>query len=264
MKKLSLLLLVLFSSAAHAQVFTLPQLTTIAQTDLIFKNLAANLIYRPVEGATPLNTSPKPFGIGFGVTAVVTDTSSLTSIIGSGTPTLPGATINIDLGLPMGFGVEFGFLPSITYSGTSFNNLGGDLRWNFSPLLGLLPVDLSARLLFSSSSIASTQLISGATVNINYAATQIGLMLTAGKKISIIEPYLSLGFTNNASSLSYSGIASLFGSTFGTGTRSVNGGGLGFLFNTGLSFDFTYVKLGFEYENIYGISSGAAKFGFKF
>lgn len=261
MKTIVLTFLALISNAAHAQLFTLPQLST-TQIDPLFRNLSADLIYRPVEGATPMNGS-KPFGFEVGATAVVTDASSISSIIGASTRILPGATININLGLPMGFGVEFGFIPTLNYSGTSFNNIGGDVRWAFSPLLGLLPIDLTARLLISSATLASTQLISGATVNVNYGATQFGLMLTAGKRFSIIEPYISLGLANQSSTLSYSGSTSLFGATFSAGTTSVTGGGLGLLFNGGLQFNFTYVVLGVEYGNIYGISSGAAKVGIR-
>ena len=261
MKKLLLLPIVLFSLSAQAAVFSLPQLST-TQTDPLFKNLAADLLYRPVEGATPLNKG-KPWGFEVGVTGAVTDASSIASIIGTGTPILPGGSFNIDLGLPQGFGVEFGFIPTLSYSGTSFSSVGGDVRWNFSELFPAFPVDLAARAIVSTASIASTQLLSGANVNINYGTTQFGLMVTAGKTFSVIEPYMSLGLISQSSTLSYSGSTSLFGASFATGTTSVTGAAVSFLFNAGLQFNFKYFIMGGQFDSNGGILSGAAKIGIR-
>jgi hypothetical protein len=260
---LSSLFFLTLASSAQAAIFTLPQLDP-SQIDPLDKELAADLAFRPVEGAAPL-TGLGPFGFSVGVSGVATKTSSIQSIIGSSPEYIPGAFVNLAVGLPFGLGVEFGFVPNVSIRGTSFSNYGGDIRWNFSQLLSSsFPFDMALRGMVTSASLTSDQEIDGASVNAAYKSTITGMNLTLAKTILFFEPYVAAGFANSSSKLSYSGDVSLFNSNFSSGTTSVSSSNLGFWGTAGLQVRLLFLQVGAEYATMWGNSTYAGKVAFRF
>jgi hypothetical protein len=247
---------------AKAAVLTFPQLDP-TQIGPIDKVLAADLAFRPIEGAAPL-TGIGPFGFSIGVSGVATETSSIQSIIGSSPQYIPGAFVNLALGLPGGFGVELGFIPSVSLKGTSFSNYGGDLRWNLSTLFSKLPIDLALRGMLTSASLSSTQDLNGVTISTSYKTTITGANLTLGKTFLFVEPYIGVGFANESSNLSYSGSTSLFNNNFASGTTDVPASAFGFWGTAGFQIRLAILQIGAEYATLWGNSNYSVKVALRF
>ena len=250
------------SSWCEGAVITLPQLSS-DQIDPLFRELAADLAYRPVEGAARLGRFGD-FGFEIGTTVLATSLNSIASIIGPSNSLIPGAFLDLGLGLPGGFGIELGFIPSISYQGTTFKNIGGNLRWNFSRLFPAFPFDLALRGMFTSASLGTIQPLQGGTINVDYSTSIKAGTVTIGKTLGFFEPYLALGYLTSSSTLSYSGSAVLFGQGFQTGTTSVTAGAGSVWFNAGFQLRLFVISLGLEYDNLYGNDAGSFKFAFRF
>jgi len=256
-------ILSLISVSSEAAVITLPQLS-VDQINPLFRELASDLAYRPVEGAARLGGIGN-FGLEFGASLVGTSTASINSIVGSSSGSiLPGAFLDLGLGLPGGFGIELGFIPSISIQGTTFKNYGGNLRWNASRLFPALFFDLAVRAMVTSAGLNTTQILQGATINVDYSTTIEAGTITVGKTfLGFVEPYIALGYVTSGSTLSYSGSAVLFGQGFQSGTTSVNASNGSVWFNGGLQFRLLILQLGLEYDNIYGNDAFSTKFSFR-
>lgn len=254
--------LTLIQVSAEAGVFTLPQLTT-SQTDPIFKVLSADLIFRPIEGAHPLAGSITGIGFEAGITATATSTNTISSIIGQ-TKAVPSANLDFGLALPFGIGIEIGFLPSVSLSGSKFGNVGGDLRLDVGKLVNGLPFDITLRGMLTSSTLSTDQILNGANINVQYKSTQTGAHLTVGKTLGFIEAYAGLGIANSSSTLSYSGTSSLFGSSFASGTTSVTGISTSPWLTAGVQIRLLVISIGAQYDRIYGVDTISAKLGLRF
>src|SRR5436190_23101558 len=100
MKKifLTLALSIFCFSFAKAGPFTLPVLDP-SQVDSVFKTMAADTVFRPVQGA---DTFGNIFGIAVGITGQMTSTAPMASVIGSGTSYVYATDLNAAVQLPLG------------------------------------------------------------------------------------------------------------------------------------------------------------------
>lgn len=253
-------LLIFNSKTLHGTVFTLPTLET-SQTEAIFKTLGSSFAFRPVESASDLGII---WGIYLGAGLGGTETSKLTAVSSDAPTYLPSAELQFGLGLPLGFTIETGLMPSISYQGTSISKYGGALKWTATrTVLRSLPVSLAARLAYSKGTINWSQPLNSGAVTIDYKNEIIQSQIAASKMFGTLglglEPYVGLGFISHTSQITGSGSANLFGASFSPGTTSVSGKNSSLWGQAGLMVHLVFLAISAEYDNMFGINSYSAK-----
>jgi hypothetical protein len=251
-------LISLVGSLTLASQFTLPQLDP-SQVEPIFKVLAADMAFRPVQPASGSSL----FGISLGVTGFQASTSPST-ILSQSTSQVYDGDINGSISLPFGLGVEAGFIPNSTVSGTNINRFGIDAKWTFTDLFFSLPFNAALRGFYTTGGLSYTQPLNGGTVNVNYNTVITGGQLSVSKKILFLEPYVSYGYLQQSSSLSGSGSSSLFNSNYPAGTTSISSVGTTGWFQAGVQVRILILTLAAEYDNLFGADSVAGRVAFAF
>jgi hypothetical protein len=238
-------------------VFTLPQLST-TQTSPTFSTLGAGLFYRPVEPASDFG---RLTGFSAGVSVNGVSTTAVAGIFtGMTTPFLPTGMIQLALGLPNGFSLEGGFVPSLTYQGSNFSNYSGGIKWTLSrSVFSKSPIDIAVRVNYTNAALSYTQPIAAGTVSVRYSTGMISSNLVFSRNFIFIEPFVGAGFISSASSLTGTGTASLFGASFPVGTTSVNDNQLTAWLHGGVKLHLTLLKLSASYDWLFGITSWSLK-----
>lgn len=254
--------LILFSALSaspkqgQAAYFTLPTLDT-TMTDPIFKNLAGAFILRPVEPASDLG---RIFGLSVGVGLSLIDQSSLSSVFTGAGTYLPSGDIQLGLGLPMGITFEAGVLPNVSLNGTAIGRYAGAIKWTLTrTLLAMLPFDMGIRASYTNSNLSYSQSLSPATVSVTYNSSVLGTQLLISKSLVFLEPFFGIGLVNHSSTLSGTGSANLFGSTFQAGTQSMSGSALSTWLQAGVLVKVLIFGIAAEYDSMYGFSSYSGK-----
>jgi hypothetical protein len=208
---------------------------------------------------------PSILGVWFNARVNGTDSSSITSILTSNQTVFPFASFQAGLNAPLGLGVEFGFLPSLSISGTTFSNFGFNAKWNFIQGLGLgIPLDSAIRFHYTTASLGYQQTLSGSPLTVNYNTSIIGGTLAISKKLLFFEPYIAYGIIKHSSSISGQGSVSLFGSSFPVNTDTVSGSDTSGWFQAGFELRLLLLTTGFQYDNAFGANTYSSKVGFKF
>ncbi|MGZ3688275.1 MAG: hypothetical protein ACXVBW_08240, partial [Bdellovibrionota bacterium] len=155
---------------AQAGLLALPTLTQ-AQMAPIFETMAAALSYRAVEPAS----SAKWWALGIGVRLTLINATSIASVVGSPIP-IPAADISAVVQLPLGLGVELGYLPPLTlFAGTSIQLIGGNVKWTFTNIISdNFPIDICVRAMYTNASFSYTQAVSGVNTSVGYGANMYG------------------------------------------------------------------------------------------
>lgn len=255
---ISLLLALGSVSTARAQVFTLPQLPNTSTVQQLSNVLSSALMARTVEPPS----EPGRFGFGLGVVASAVSTAQIASLLGAAPlPVLPFGNLYVTLYAPLGITLDVAGLPPLTLASTRFFNIGGNLRWTVSRIIGdWFPVNLAANLSFTSSTLNYSQVLNSVNINVSAASTQFGLDAVVSKQFLFFEPYLALGVTNQSTTIGYTGSQPLFAFTTSTSIPVSN---LSFHARGGFQMKFVVFVVGGEYEYAYGNHGGAAKIGFK-
>lgn len=250
---------------ARAEAFSLSGIET-TTVSALFDSLASAFAFRPAEPASSLG-SKWGFYAGVGFSATNLDAVSST-VSGLSTSYLPGAEVSVGLGLPFGITIETGFLPSISYSGTSISKTAGAVKWNLNSRLKKFPLQLAVRALYNSASIAFTQTDGSGTSSVGYGTTHYGLNFVVSKNLGFtyfgIEPYLGAGCLNQSSNITASGTANVFGSSFPVGTASTSSSGLSFTYQAGVLLRLGIIGLSAEYDHLFGVNSYGGKVALRF
>lgn len=245
---------------ADAALLTLPTLTT-AQTDPIFKVLASAAVFRSMEPAS----SPAIWGLWFNARVNGTSSTLISSIANTGNSLIPFADLQFGVSGPLGLGLEFSYLPSYSFSGTTFGSFGVAARWTMTQtILKMLPFDAALRFIYSNANLTYSQVLSGANIVVNYGTAITGSTLMISKKLLIFEPYISYGLMSHSSTLTGTGTVSLFGTGFPIGTSSTTGSGISGWFQAGIEIKLVILTLGAQYDNAWGSDTYSGKVGFKF
>jgi hypothetical protein len=268
MKKLVAALAILAAfvpGRVNASVFTLPTVDS-TMTDPIFRTMASGFLFRSVEPASDLG---KTWGLYFGADVTATSTSAVSNIMsGLSSGYLPTGNLQIGLGLPKGITLEFGFVPTFTYSGTTVATYGGDLKWTLSrALFPKLPINVAVALGYTSANLNYSQALDSGTVAVNYGTSMESAMLQASVSIGILfglEPFAGVGVANANSTLSGTGTSSLFGSGFAAGTTSVSASNTSTWLQAGLLLRLGILGIAGEYDYVFGLSSYNIKTTFRF
>jgi len=250
------------SSNAHAGAA--PALTNLDanQTSAVLKTFGTNFAFKPIESASDFG---KNWGLSAGIGGGITSGTAITDAIpGVDASAIPNANLIFGLQGPLGLGLELGLLPSVKFSGLTFNTFGADVKWNIGSGLGrLLPIDVAARLMYSTTSLSYTETIASLTDTISISTHAVGFNVSASKKLFIIEPYVGLGFMSQSGTLSNTGTITLFNSSLTSGS-SYDSSNSGLWTFVGLQWKLLILNLTAEYDNIMGIGSGSLKASLKF
>ncbi len=255
-----------FTASAQAEYFSLPTVQP-SMTDPIFSTLAAAFAFRPMETASDLGAT---WGIAVGVGGSATSTSLISGIF-TGLPAsyVPNADIQLDIGMPKGFTLELGAIPSMALDGTTFSKYEAGLKWTLTrTLLQKLPFSLAVAVQYGKSSLSYNQALSGGTVAVSYGDSMYGGMLLASKYLGAIgigiEPYAGVGTLYQSSSLSGTGTASLFGSSYPVGTDAISNSDATLWLQAGVMLKLEVLAITAEYDRFFGLSSYSTKISFRF
>jgi hypothetical protein len=261
MKADRVLLVVGFLACANAWAgpFNLP---TLSQTDVdnTSKTLASDLSFRPLE---PASSFSDLIGVSFGVEANTTSTSNMSSILPGGPKYIPSGSLFLALQLPAGFAIEAGVVPRISYEGDHFSEYGGDLKWNFSKYTSS-PVDLAVRAMYSHATLDFGEGLDGGNVNVDYGVKTYGAALGVSKNLLFIEPYADVGVLRQSGTLSGSGSADLFGTSYPVGTESATSNSTSPFYDVGVQVHLLMLQLTGEYSERFGSNAFAGKVSFRF
>jgi hypothetical protein len=263
---LSILFLVVAPEKSQAEAFTLSGIEQ-SSVDPLLKTLAASFAFRPTEGASPLGSK---WGFYIGVGGSASSTDLVSSVVSNlSTSYLPGGEAQLGIGLPMGFTVELGILPSLAFSGTTVSKTAGAVKWTLnSKFFKKIPFQFAVRALFGKSSLTYSQVDGSGTSSVTYDGTQWGSNFIVSRYLGLsmlgVEPYVGIGFLNQSSTLSAVGSANVFGGTMPVGTTSISSSGLSVWYQAGLMLKLGIFGFTAEYNNLYGISSYGGKASIRF
>jgi hypothetical protein len=181
---------------------------------------------------------------------------------------LPYADIHLGLGLSLGFTLESSFTPQVQYQGSSTSKYGGALKWTATrTVLSALPLSLAARVGYSNGKVDWTQPLDSGTVTVGLDSAILETQIAASKMIGAfgfgVEPFIGLGYIKHSSTLSGTGTANLFGSSFPAGTVTTSNFSGSFWGQAGLTLHLYVVALSAEYDNMFGINSYSGKVTFR-
>jgi hypothetical protein len=160
--------------------------------------------------------------------------------------------------VPFGITGEVLFLPKLELSGSSYQKLGGALKW--TPDLSIVPVNLAVRGFMTKTELSFTQ-TAPLAATITQDATVTGLQLLASPKlIPIVEPYVGVGYLTATGKMTDSSSAILaFASGGSAETKPTST-----QFLLGVDVRLLVLGFGFEYEKSFETDSLTAKLSLKF
>ncbi len=243
----------------------IPRLTDLnsSQVDALFRVLAADLAFRPVE---PASAYGKYFGFTFGVIVIATSTNKLSNVLpGTNIRFIPGADVFFGLQLPLGLAFELGVLPRVNSPSIKAQKGGWNLKWTVTEVFGdKAPMHMALRLNGSQTLVTYTQNLSGGTAELKYKSRVYGANISFSKKfLYIFEPYMGAGVINHKSQIDASGSVRVLNQDFYTGT-SVSSSEVSPWLYMGMQIRLLILTLSFEYDRIFKVDTMSAKLGFKF
>jgi hypothetical protein len=221
--------------------------------------LAANLKFRPVEGA---RAKPGPWTLSIGVLGGAMSASKLKDNFPTSDvpPVVPEADVVIVLQITRDVAAEVGFIPSINIAGNKISKFAGGLKWTASrTFFGEHPgVELAFRGMLSKPSLSLTD----GTNTLDYSGSTIGGSATLGFGSRAFEPYIGFGYLSSSGSMTGSGSSSLFGTSVAL-TQALDVSSSSAWFFGGLAIQAGFFGLGFEVDDSFGVISGLLKISFQ-
>lgn len=264
-RDLSFIIFFLLSSSVNAATPTFDNITD-ADMETISKEFSSVFVHTSV---TPPTGSL--LGIQAAVVAGVAEVPGIADISKRVDPTsdikyAPFAWLYGAVGLPAGFTVEANILPKYETNGFELSHYGGGLRYSLTDqILPMLPFDLSIRTYYSKSKIEFNQYIAPGTVNVDFENNMYGAEALFGVNLLVVEPYAGIGFVKSDTELSGSSTVdpsfSMFVDNISRSKKSSVDSARVIL---GLQFNLTILKIGLEYNNVFGSNRYAAKLGVGF
>lgn len=264
MKKLTLLF-ALISLSIFAEG---PNFNNLSQSDFdgISKEFSANFAHRPVSPASPLGDI---FGFEVGLVAGITDAGKVGEISKREAPTedpvdkLAHAGILASVSVPFGITPELIIFPERKLGDVTFSHTSFGLKWTFSKFLPIPLVDLAARIHASKTEVSFADTVDGVNTTVNLDNTTTGLTLLASTNLVVVEPFVGLGFIRRDTDLGATGTAQIFDSTF-TAAQTATSDGSSTQIIAGVQLNLFIMKIGAQYENVFGTSVTSAKLTFGF
>jgi hypothetical protein len=243
---------------------TFSQLTQSQYKDVV-RDFSAVTAHTSVSPASSLGTV---FGFEVGLVAGAAQTPEIKDLAntadpGSDVSMLPNAGVLAAMTFPLGFTAEALILPKMDISGVKVSNTSVAVKWTFTDVFPVLPLDMALKLSSTSSKtdFSGTVPVAG-NVDFNYKNKMMGVTLEASKKLTIFEPYANIGIINTKGSLGVSD-NHVFDPSYTTGT-SVSEKLSGMQYAVGANFNVLVMKLGIEAGKVFSSTRAAVKLSFYF
>ncbi|MBY0315849.1 MAG: hypothetical protein K2Q26_10040 [Bdellovibrionales bacterium] len=178
----------------------------------------------------------------------------------------PFAFLYAGVGLPLGFNLEANILPQMKLSGFELSHYSGAVRYSLTDeLLPVLPFNWSVRTFYSKSAIKFDQYIAPGTVNVDFDNNMLGVETIVGVDLLFVEPYAGIGWvTSNSELEGNSTVDPAFSMYADNVSRSKKSTVDSARLIAGVQFNLTIIRLGLEYNSVFGNSRYALKLGFAF
>lgn len=257
-----ILTILLFLTAVQSRADVAFTSLTDSDMAVITKALSSNSLHMSNTGAAGYG---RVFGFELGLAAGQTGTSDLNTVVQNADPSatvdkLYNAGIVAGVTIPFGFTFEAVVVPTAKGSGAEYSGFSGALKYNLNSLVPVLPVNLSARGIYSTSTFKFDQIVSSVANSVENKNKVTGIQLIVSPMLPIIEPYLGVGFlsgedelTTNASSIFDSSLTTGLSYTKKESTTQVFGGVVAKL---------ALFSIGLEYSKAFDNSRVSAKLGF--
>ncbi|MEQ1878209.1 MAG: DUF6588 family protein [Bdellovibrionia bacterium] len=270
--KLILVLTTLFATSfAHGQSFEFNQLDQ-SDLDSIAREFSANFTHSTVSGASSLgDVWGFELALIGGVTKIPETEKRVKEVDASAnTPQLANAVLGVQVSVPYGITGELTFFPAVGSESFKYSNLGLGVKWTLTQGFLELPVDVAAKLNFTSTALTFTQEINNASTGnvpvdakVDYKNTIMNVGAFVSKKFVLIEPYFGLGIVSAKADMGVQGTGTIFDSTYTNG-QTGSSSPTGTMITVGADLSLLVLKLGFEYSSLFGTSRMLGKLALAF
>lgn len=262
----AILTFALFGLSAQAQNLTLQQ---IDEEDFkkIVSDFSAVFHHSSVSGASSLGTI---FGFEVGLMGGVTDTSRIDKLADEGgeqkADKIPHASLLGIITVPAGITVEGGFIPKVGSEDFKFSTFTLGVKWTPTDVFLDWPLSVAIKGQITKTKAEFTQEI-GTTPPIetkfNYDNSITAVSLLVSKNFVLVEPYAGFTLMNAKGEMGITGSPNVFDPAYTSGDKvSASVASSGFM--VGAELKLFVVKLGAEYQNLFGTSRYSGKLSFYF
>ncbi len=242
--------------------------SAVSQSDMetMSKEFSSNTAHTSVMGAATLG---KIFGLELALVGGQNPSPNTDKIVKSSSssdslPNLYHGGVLLAVSIPLGFTGEFIYTPKIGSNGVDFQGSSAALKYTLDESLIVIPFNLAFRAFASSSKLNFTQTTPLVTGNVENKNTVTGLQILVSPSLPIVEPYLGVGYLQAKDTLNYSGTGNFFGTSFPTGTSSLDANLNTTQILAGVNVHLLLLSLGLEYSKAFEADRYTAKLGFVF
>ena len=225
------------------------------------KEFAANFLHTTVSPAS----SADVFGLEVGIVAGATDSPNVDKFTKEIDSTaditaIPHGFLFGTVAIPFGLSFDLGLLPKTELGDADLEHFALATKWNF---FSFAVLDLAVKAHFSDSSISFNQTVSSVTSKVEIEQKSMGLDFIVSGDFVFVEPYLGFGYVTSDSEISSSASASIFDTTFTTGSSAKADFDSAKIF-VGVQFNLFLVHFGLEYMDVHDTSRFSGKLSFYF
>ncbi|MEM7646811.1 MAG: DUF6588 family protein, partial [Pseudomonadota bacterium] len=174
--------------------------------------------------------------------------------------------------VPYGISIEANFLPSLDVQNLDISHMSLAVKWSVTDqFFKNLPFDIAVRTYATKSKLGFSQRVSNLSfpattdVDVSFENTMIGGDTLIGLDLSLIEPYVGIGYVQTSGELSGTAATSTPYSLFDDLTsRSKKSEQNSTRFIAGCMFHLTAFNVGLEYTNLFATHRLSAKVGLQF
>ncbi len=244
------------------------------QLDTIVQEFAANFVH---TSATPPTSLGKVFGVEAAMIVGLTQSPGVKEISRSVDPNseieyLPHAWLLGGISVPYGVSVELNILPELDLQDLEMKHTSVGIKWSLTDqFLEGLPFDLAVRTYYTTSEVRFRQTVSNPSfpatsdVDVSFKNTMIGGDTLIGFDLSIVEPYLGLGFVSTDGKLSGVSATNTPYSLFDdVSSREKSSKQDSARLIAGAMFHLAMLNVGIEYSQVFSTSRLSAKLGMQF
>jgi hypothetical protein len=249
-----ILLILFFSLNANANSFGLSRLSK-TQFKNISQEFAANKKHSTATPASMISKEDRKIqaGLIFGTSQskLIRELSASSSSSNSRNDSIPYYALFAAFYLKENLNGEVSILPPLKSSGVSSGHLTGAIKWSPKDLISIpYGLDIALKGFGGASTTKWDQSISNSSVEVTSNQFSYGIDAQIGKKFAMVEPFFNVGAMQAHNILKNSGSVSIFDSSYSTSNEeSILTTGL--YYGLGAQVDAKYLKIGFEYGEVY-------------
>ncbi len=258
------LVIALFTVGAQAQNISLQQIDDEDFKNIV-KDFSAVFNHTTVSGASSLGTI---FGFELGLVGGITRTGRIDALADEGgtdqnAGKIPHGELIGIITVPAGITIEAGFIPKVGSDEFKFNTFTGAVKWTPTDVFLDWPLSVAIKAHLTKTKATFNQTIATIPTKFDYDNTITGFTLLASKNFVLVEPYFGIQMLSAKGDMDVTGSPTVFDPAYTTGTSaSAKASTTGFLL--GCELKLLIVKLGAEYQNLFGTSRYTGKLSFYF